>query len=198
MGQQGKWDYSKWMLDRHLPGGPIAQQPQFCLQTRNLIINTNFQSLSRPETVVCPSMLWSIYLQTAGRWHRMHFWYTSLYHHKWCDHHIYIFYWELHTFLVRLPTANHSHWQWHHCWHEGHLNLYQINLRGGSISSLEWTAIGIKVYRQEVRALISISCVDQWLFRPKHTWNEDEGGEISIIYVGSQSTIKWLKHIEEH
>lgn len=32
---------------------------------------------------------------------------------------------------------------------EGHLNLYQINLRGGSISSLEWTAIGIKVHRQE-------------------------------------------------
>lgn len=32
---------------------------------------------------------------------------------------------------------------------QGHLNPYQINLRGGSVSSLEWTVIGIKVHRQD-------------------------------------------------
>lgn len=26
----------------------------------------------------------------AGKWHRMHFWYMLLYHHKWCDHHLHI------------------------------------------------------------------------------------------------------------
>lgn len=31
-----------------------------------------------------------IYKPTAGKWHRMHFWYMLLYHHKWCDRHLHI------------------------------------------------------------------------------------------------------------
>lgn len=162
------------MLDRHLPWGPIAQQSQhgvlFLMHNYaepeawtsklnscsifGITISHNFPSLSCPACVLqrllkwCPfSRGYDQYItnrQTGNGPGWICDTFTLLLYQMWLHLHILLV--DTH---MDMWIANHTHCAWHHCWCEGHLNPYQINLRGGSVSSLDWMVIGIKVHRQD-------------------------------------------------